>query len=240
MGRRIVSLLAVLTLISAAWAQDRPDDVLRAAQAGNTEAQLEMGILYEYGFYMEKNRTSALAWYMFAAAQGNQKANERRDLLMRRMSQSDIKRARLKSAGLASAQPGLAPKAEQTASTRITRDALGRLLHDFVRKYQAGDLDQFISLFAENVQGNERRDRAQVRKDYEDLFQTTDVRRMRLIDVNWQPVSGAVQVWGRFEVTVRKNGEREVKTYIGKLKFHVEKQGARLLITRLYHSQTKV
>jgi len=193
MGKRVLSLLAVLTLISAAW-----------------------------------------------AAQGNQKADERRDLLISRMSQFDIERASLKTVALAGVQPGLAPKVEPPASQQITRDALGQLLLDFVRKYQAGDLDQFISLFAENAQGNERRDRGQVRKDYEDLFQTTDGRRLRLIDVNWQRVSGGVQVWGRFDVKVRKNGGQEVKTYTGKLKFHVEKQGPRLLITRLHHSQTKV
>ncbi len=193
MGRRVISSLAVLTLISAAW-----------------------------------------------AAQGHQKADERRDLLISRMSQSDIERARPKSAALAVAQLSLAPGVQQPASRRITRDALGRLLHDFVRKYQAGDLDQFMSLFAQNTQANERRERGQVRKDYEDLFQTTDVRRMRLIDVNWQRVSGGVQVRAHLEIKVRRNGEQEVKTYIGKLKFHVEKQGPRLVITRLYHSQTKV
>ncbi len=193
MGKRVLSLLAVLTLISAAW-----------------------------------------------AAQGNQKADERRDLLISGMSQFDIERASLWSVALAGVQPGLTPKVEQPASQRITRDELGRLIHDFVRKYQAGDLDQFMGLFAENAQGNESRDRGQVRKDYEDLFQTTDERRIRLVDVNWQRVSGGAQVWGRFDVTLRKNGEREVKTYIGKFKFHVEKQGPGLVITRFYHSQTKV
>ena len=87
MGRRVISLLAILTLISAAW-----------------------------------------------AAQGNQKADERRDPLISRMSQSDIERARPKSAALAGAQLSLAPKAEPPASRRLTRDALGRVLHDFGRK----------------------------------------------------------------------------------------------------------
>ena len=63
---------------------------------------------------------------------------------------------------------------------------------------------------------------------------------MRLIDVNWQRVSRGVQVWGRFDIKLRKNGERDGKTYIGKFKFHVEKQDLRLLIASLYHSQTKV
>ena len=47
------------------------------------------------------------------------------------------------------------------------------------------------------------------------------------------------EISGGSEVKLRKNGERGVKTYIGKFKFHVEKQGPWLLITRFYHSQTK-
>jgi TPR repeat protein len=96
----------VLTLIGAVWAQDgsRPEDVLSAAQSGDPEAQLQMGILYEYGFYLEDNKVPALAWYMLAAQHGNPKAAQRRDLLMARMSQADIEQARKLSAQLQGAR----------------------------------------------------------------------------------------------------------------------------------------
>lgn len=100
MKRTVLSLVASLIMASAAWGQDLPEDVLRAAQSGDPEAQLEMGILYEFGFYMEGNNIPALAWYMLAAKQGNDKAVKRRDLLMSRMSQNEIDQARQQSAQL--------------------------------------------------------------------------------------------------------------------------------------------
>jgi TPR repeat protein len=91
----LLALIGVLALMGVAWGQadSGPVDVLRAAQAGDPEAQLEMGILYEYGFNMEGNDVPALAWYMLAAQQGNQRAAQRRDQLMERMSQADIEQA---------------------------------------------------------------------------------------------------------------------------------------------------
>jgi hypothetical protein len=119
-------------------------------------------------------------------------------------------------------------------------DTLSALLHRFVSSYETGNLDQFMTLFAEDAQTNKRRNRDEIRTDYDDLFQTTDRRRLKLIDINWEPGNHAVQGWGRFEVKVRKKGKPEVTTYIGGLRFRVEKPGPQLRITHLYHTQTKV
>lgn len=68
---------------------------LRAvAERGDAAAQLEMGILYEYGFSLPDNRPPALAWYLLAAEQGNARAIERRDLLQARMTQVEVNEAR--------------------------------------------------------------------------------------------------------------------------------------------------
>jgi TPR repeat protein len=96
------ALMALLLAGPPAWGQDSagPQDVKAAAEAGNAEAQLEMGILYEFGFNMEGNEVPALAWYMLAAKQGNQKAVQRRDILMSRMTQPQIEQAQQQSAQL--------------------------------------------------------------------------------------------------------------------------------------------
>ncbi len=94
MKKSLLILIVSLFLTSAAWAQQSvPMDVLEAAQRGDQEAQLEMGILYEFGFFMPGHTIPALAWYMRSAEQGNQKAIKRRDLLMSRMSQGEIDQA---------------------------------------------------------------------------------------------------------------------------------------------------
>ena len=94
MKKSLLILIVSLFLTSAAWAQQSlPIGVLEAAQRGDQEAQLEMGILYEFGFFMPGHTIPALAWYMRSAEQGNQKAIKRRDLLMSRMSQGEIDQA---------------------------------------------------------------------------------------------------------------------------------------------------
>ncbi len=105
--KALLALVVTWVFAAIAWSQNsaEPDDVLRAAQAGDSEAQLEMGILYEYGFFMEGSEVPALAWYMLAAERGNQKAAKRRDLLMGRMPHTDIERARQQTAGLVSGPP---------------------------------------------------------------------------------------------------------------------------------------
>lgn len=65
----------------------------KAAEQGNTEAQVDMGILYEFGFNMPKNDVNALAWYMRAAEQGNALAITRRDQLKSRMKPEEIEAA---------------------------------------------------------------------------------------------------------------------------------------------------
>jgi TPR repeat protein len=100
--RILLSALVGLLLTVPAWAQDtsRPEANRQAAESGNAEAQLEMGILYEFGFYMQGNDVPALAWYMLAAKQGNEKAIKRRDLLMSRMTQAQIEQAQQESTQL--------------------------------------------------------------------------------------------------------------------------------------------
>ena len=98
MKKSLLILIVSLFLTSAAWAQQSvPMDVLEAAQRGDQEAQLEMGILYEFGFFMPGHTIPALAWYMRSAEQGNQKAIKRRDLLISRMSQGEIDQAQSQS-----------------------------------------------------------------------------------------------------------------------------------------------
>ena len=102
MKKRLLILIVSLFVTSAAWAQQSlPTDVLQAAQRGDQEAQLEMGILYEYGFFMPDHTIPALAWYMLSAEQGNQKAIKRRNLLTSRMSQSEVDQARSQTSQLA-------------------------------------------------------------------------------------------------------------------------------------------
>jgi TPR repeat protein len=107
MKKIVVLLISSLFFAGAAYAEApaMPEDILQAARAGDSEAQLEMGILYEYGFRMKDNKIEALAWYMKAAERGNSRAAAYRDRLMKNLSPNEVDRARDKAATLQVAPP---------------------------------------------------------------------------------------------------------------------------------------
>jgi len=89
--RTLAILLAALLWSGAARAD--LDDIRRAAEAGDTAAQLELGILFQYGFNYKDNEIPALTWYMLSANQGNAKAVKLRDALKAKMSEKEVQEA---------------------------------------------------------------------------------------------------------------------------------------------------
>ncbi len=96
--RHLIAILFSLLFAAPVWAAEEETvsgfTVIESrARAGDAEAQLEVGILYEFGFYMQDNKVSALAWYILSAAQGNPQATNRRDLLKKELTAGQIAEA---------------------------------------------------------------------------------------------------------------------------------------------------
>lgn len=89
--RTFAALLTIFLWSSAAHAD--LDDIRRAAEAGDTEAQLELGILFQYGFNYKDNEIPALTWYMLSANQGSAKAVKLRDALKAKMNEKEVQEA---------------------------------------------------------------------------------------------------------------------------------------------------
>lgn len=136
---------------------------------------------------------------------------------------------------MASATP--APAVPAPPSNVISQAELATLVKKFEFVYEAGDIDQFLTLFSDRVETNDTFTKADLRRDYEALFKTTEFRTMTLPNVNWDVHDNKADGWGNFEVKVRKVGAKEVNDYKGSLTFHVEKDKGRLYIKRLYHGQ---
>lgn len=83
-------ILALAALFAAGAARADLDYIRHAAEAGNAEAQLELGILFQYGFNYKDNEIPALTWYTLSANQGNAKAGKLRDALKAKMTDKDI------------------------------------------------------------------------------------------------------------------------------------------------------
>jgi len=85
------ALLTAFLWSSAAHAD--LDDIRRTAEAGDSGAQLELGVLFQYGFNYKDNEIPALTWYMLSANQGNAKATKLRDALKVKMTEKDVQEA---------------------------------------------------------------------------------------------------------------------------------------------------
>ncbi len=87
----VAALLTVFLWPGAAHAD--LDDIRRAAEAGDTKAQLELGILFQYGFNFKDNEIPALTWYMISANPGSAKAVKLRDALKAKMNEKEVQEA---------------------------------------------------------------------------------------------------------------------------------------------------
>ena len=102
---KIATLVLILVLAAPVLgtAEDAMslDQMRQAAEQGKAEAQLELGILYEFGYNFPKHNVSAMAWYLRAAEQGLAKAVARRDQLKSRLTVEEFDEAQKLSAELA-------------------------------------------------------------------------------------------------------------------------------------------
>lgn len=140
---------------------------------------------------------------------------------------------------VAAAPAPVAAPPPRPAPARLSRDELSSLLQRFVYVYEAGDIEQFMALLADNVQTNDRVTRQAVREDYDRLFRTTDLRQMRVDSMSWDLEGEQAHGWGEFEVRVRRQGDAAVHHYQGSLTVLVRKTGGRPRIERLYHSERR-
>lgn len=129
------------------------------------------------------------------------------------------------------------PTAPKASPNRITQAELTTLLRKFAFTYEAGDIEQFISLFDDDVRTNDRASKAGLREDYESLFKNSINRQMLLGNVAWEINDKQANGFGNFEVRIKRAGDEEVKTFKGSLTFYVEKVDGRLRIKRMYHGQ---
>ena len=131
------------------------------------------------------------------------------------------------------------PATPNATPNRISKDELSTFLRRFASIYEAGDLDQFVALFADNARTNDRVGRKGIRDDYEALFRATDVRQMKLGEISWELEGNQAYGWGDFDVNVRRVSDRDRYVYTGSMTFVIEKTDGRLRIVRLYHGQRR-
>lgn len=130
-----------------------------------------------------------------------------------------------------SAQP--APAANPgSASLGPNTDEIEALFVTFVDSYDRGRLDAIAALFDDDARTDERHGRAEIRRDYDEVFRRSDWRRMRLTRVSWKHLGEVTHA--RAEAAIRM-GWRDGREIEERLAMDIElvRRDGRVVITRL-------
>ena len=113
------------------------------------------------------------------------------------------------------ATPAVAPPAvERAAAVLVPPPGSAEveiLMATFVSSYEKGRLDAFAKLFDDDAQANQRRGRAAIASEYDQLFKSTAWRRMAISQLAWKPVGDHTEAKGEFLVKTGWRDGREVE-----------------------------
>ncbi len=137
---------------------------------------------------------------------------------------------------------GAAPVSTMAAALPVPRQAfpdleLERLIGRFIGSYEQGDLDRFMALFHKDAEiGVTKDNKATTRKQYADLFASTQVRQMMLRGLRWEKGEELVLGQSRFLARVAGQDDSHIREYAGSLRIEVANVDGNLLIKSLFHS----
>ena len=134
----------------------------------------------------------------------------------------------------AEASAPASPPAEVPVPAGLTVSDAARVLGQFSSSYQLGDIDRFMKLFTEDARSETGR-KAQIRKDYEQLFGSTQARRIELIDIRWSPDSASARGEGGYLVRIRRRGDAGEEVFAGSIRLELTRRGQDVLISGLFH-----
>lgn len=118
---------------------------------------------------------------------------------------------------------------------RPTPAQLQYITTQLVTDYEAGDINKFRSLFAQDVKSNDRLDRVGLMKDYQQLFETSSDRQMFIQNMRWQDAPMGAKGTGDLQVMVLSKNGSDVYSMEGKIELVVQRRNNDVLITHIYH-----
>jgi hypothetical protein len=116
-------LVALFAALAPAVASADLEALKQDAMSGKVDSQLELGMLYEFGYRYPDHDVDALAWYTIAADNGNKLAGERRAVVEGRLSPALREGARARANELRALMP--AQPAPQDGPAETGDDAAG-------------------------------------------------------------------------------------------------------------------
>ncbi len=118
--RKAVSILLAASVVGVCGIGSARADlatIRREAKHGNAQAQLHLGILYEFGRHLADHDVKAVVWYTLAAERGSKEAAHRLDLLKAHLTAAEKHEVAREVASLDAHMPAVpAPKPHHSTS----------------------------------------------------------------------------------------------------------------------------
>ena len=133
-------------------------------------------------------------------------------------------------------QRNLKPSVVLPKSKRITQKRLSHFVTEFSLAYEEGNVDAFMTFFAEDASTNEASNKLDIRKDYEKLFASTEMRVINLDSLKWKIKREKAVGKGDFDVTVLGAGAEEMKKFSGLIKLEVVNTGDKMKLKGMFHA----
>ncbi|ALP51830.1 hypothetical protein Tel_01015 [Candidatus Tenderia electrophaga] len=132
-------------------------------------------------------------------------------------------------------EPPPAFESPQAPGAMFSEFELTELLYNLIFYYESGNLERLVGLFAADAEADGARGVGSIRKDYLALFNSTEMRYMRIDDMWWKQRDKEAYGRGNFTVTVWRNNGDEGLSQQGELALEVVRQGDRLVIQNMVH-----
>ncbi|MFV2055739.1 MAG: hypothetical protein ACC707_04690 [Thiohalomonadales bacterium] len=122
----------------------------------------------------------------------------------------------------------------RAASLLPSRLELQAMVTQFASAYERADIASMDSMFSRDIISNSSSGRAEVLKDYEDLFSSSRRREITISDLRWTFTKTRAKGVGEMKAEVVSN-DGKVRIVKGKIQFVTKKIANMILITHLYH-----
>ena len=116
---------------------------------------------------------------------------------------------------------------------------LQSLVKKFISAYEGGDIQRLTSLFADNAVTNKRVGLEEIRQDYSELFKSSSDRRVFLKGLSWVYSKNHAKGSGKLDIFVTAVGGDIDHVIKGKVKIIAKRIQDSVVITHLYHSESK-
>jgi len=123
------------------------------------------------------------------------------------------------------------PSPQKKKTNEFEPDNLHEVINKFTGAYKGGDMNSLYSVLSKDIKTDDSNNRDSLTAQYEKLFNITDDRELKLMNVSWKTDTEKAAGEGRFEATILEKGRTKPQTYAGTFTMSIEKRNTQLAIT---------